>query len=104
MIQPGNELAGSIRSSKGAPSEHTGEEASYLKSLGEKRRPVSIKLSGGETLLGWIEYYDADMVRLTREMGPNLFIYKHEIVYIEEAKFQKHVSNGGEENRSREKE
>jgi sRNA-binding regulator protein Hfq len=103
MIQPGNELAAPMRPSKATPSEHTGEEASYLKSLGEKRRRVNIKLSGGETLLGWIEYYDAYMVRLTRDVGPNLFIYKHEIVYIEEAKSQKHVSNDAAGNHSKEK-
>ena len=33
---------------------------------------------------GWIEYYDRNMVRLTREGGPNLFIFKHEIMYIAE--------------------
>ncbi len=33
---------------------------------------------------GWIEYYDKNMVRLTREDQPNLFIFKHEIMYISE--------------------
>jgi host factor-I protein len=33
---------------------------------------------------GWIEYYDRNMVRLTREGAPNLFIFKHEIMYISE--------------------
>jgi sRNA-binding regulator protein Hfq len=43
-----------------------------------------VKLIGGESVRGWIEYYDADMIRLTRENSPNLFIYKHEILYIAE--------------------
>lgn len=59
-------------------------EASYLKALGEKQTPVTVKLAGGESVRGWIEYYDANMIRLTREHSPNLFIYKHEIVYIAE--------------------
>ena len=59
-------------------------EASYLKALGEKQTPVTVKLVGGEAVRGWIEYYDANMIRLTRENSPNLFIYKHEIVYIAE--------------------
>lgn len=59
-------------------------EASYLKALGEKQTPVTVKLTSGEIVRGWIEYYDADMIRLTREHVPNLFIYKHEIVYISE--------------------
>jgi host factor-I protein len=69
---------------KNMPPEETGMEASYLKALGEKQTPVTIKLVGGESVRGWIEYYDTNMVRLTREHQPNLFIYKHEIVYIAE--------------------
>jgi len=53
-------------------------------SLGEKQRPVSVKLMDGQTVNGWIEYYDKHMVRLTREGAPNLFIFKHEIMYIAE--------------------
>jgi len=68
------------------PPEETSEEAAYLKMLGEKQKPVNIKLVHGETVRGWIEYYDKNMVRLTREDGPNLFIFKHEIMYIAEEK------------------
>ena len=68
------------------PPDETLEEAAYLKSLGEKQRPVSLKLADGEVVRGWIEYYDKHMVRLTREDGPNLFIFKHEIMYIAEEK------------------
>jgi host factor-I protein len=66
------------------PPEETFEEASFLKFLGEKQRPVSLKLMDGQTVHGWIEYYDRNMVRLTRESAPNLFIFKHEIMYIAE--------------------
>jgi len=66
------------------PPEETCEEAKFLKSLGEKQKPVSLKLMDGQTVSGWIEYYDKHMVRLTREGAPNLFIFKHEIVYIAE--------------------
>jgi host factor-I protein len=38
----------------------------------------------GQIVSGWIEYYDKHMVRLTREGAPNLFIFKHEIMYIAE--------------------
>jgi host factor-I protein len=72
------------RKAKVAPPEDTSQEAVYLKSLGEKQRPVSIKLADGEVVHGWIEYYDKNMVRLTREDKPNLFIFKHEIMYIAE--------------------
>ena len=80
----GQGLPGPPRRGRPAPPEETSEEASYLKSLGEKQKPVSIKLADGETVHGWIEYYDKNMVRLTREDKPNLFIFKHEIMYIAE--------------------
>ena len=66
------------------PPEDTFEEASFLKTLGEKQKPVSVKLMDGQIFQGWIEYYDRNMVRLTRQDAPNLFIFKHEIMYIAE--------------------
>ena len=74
----------STRKGKAPPPEETFEEAAYLKALGEKQKPVSVKLMDGEVVRGWIEYYDKKMVRLTRDEGPNLFIFKHEIMYIAE--------------------
>ena len=69
---------------KNPPPDETFQEAAYLKSLGEKQTPVSVKLLDGEIVKGWIEYYDQKMIRLTREGAPNLFIFKHEILYIAE--------------------
>jgi host factor-I protein len=66
------------------PASETSQEATYLKSLGEKQKPVSIKLTDGQVVHGWIEYYDRDMLRLTRDEQPNLFIFKHDILYISE--------------------
>jgi host factor-I protein len=73
-----------LRRAKVSPPEETSEEAAYLRLLTEKQRPVSIKLADGELVQGWIEYYDRNMLRLTREDKPNLFIFKHEIMYIAE--------------------
>lgn len=77
--QQGNPNA---KRSRTPPPEDTFEEVAYLKLLGEKQKPVAVKLMDGTTVRGWIEYYDKNMVRLTREGAPNLFIYKHEIMYI----------------------
>lgn len=66
------------------PSGETLQEAAYLKSLGETQKQVKLKLQDGEVVQGWIEYYDKYMVRLTRESQPNLFIFKHDIMYIAE--------------------
>ncbi len=73
-----------FRKAKSPPPDETFQEAAYLKALGEKQTPVSVKLLGGETVRGWVEYYDQNMIRLTREGAPNLFIFKHEILYIAE--------------------
>ncbi len=70
--------------SRTPPPEDTFEEAAFLKALGEKQKQVSVKLMDGQVVRGWIEYYDRNMVRLTREDAPNLFIFKHEIMYIAE--------------------
>jgi host factor-I protein len=70
------------RGAKPVPAEETSAEAAYLKGLGEKQTPVTIKLKDGKMVEGWIEYYDKNMLRLTRERDPNLFIFKHDIIYI----------------------
>jgi host factor-I protein len=74
----------SPRKSKSAPPESTNEEVAYLKQLTEKQSSVLIKLVTGEKLRGWIEYYDRNMLRLTRQGQPNLFIYKQQIAYVVE--------------------
>jgi host factor-I protein len=76
------------------PPDDTRQEAAYLKALGEKQKPVRIKLMSGEILRGWIEYYDRRMVRLTRDGAPNLFIFKHEIAYIAEEPVRKTRPDG----------
>jgi len=72
------------RSSKTPPPGETGQEALYLRSLSDRQVNVQIKLRDGETVRGWIEYFDDGMLRLTREGKPNLFIYKHQIRTITE--------------------
>lgn len=79
---PGNPNAG--KRGRTPPPEETSEEAAFLKTIGEKQKQVTVKLMDGQTVTGWIEYYDKHMVRLTRETAPNLFIFKHEIMYIAE--------------------
>ena len=75
----------SRRRSKTPPPGETGQEALYLRSLSDRQVPVTIKLRDGETVRGWIEYFDDGMLRLTREGKPNLFIYKHQIRTISES-------------------
>jgi host factor-I protein len=74
----------SRRRQKTPPPGETGQEALYLRSLSERQVQVYVKLQDGETVSGWIEYFDDRMIRLTREGKPNLFIYKHQIRTINE--------------------
>ena len=68
----------------GRAPEHTFEEAKYLKQLIEKATPIRVKMEDGEEVSGTLEYYDKSFIRLTRRGEPNLFIFKHDIKYIQE--------------------
>jgi host factor-I protein len=84
----------SRRRSKTPPPGETGQEALYLRSLSDRQVNVVIKLNDGETVRGWIEYFDDGMLRLTRDGKPNLFIYKHQIQTISEAGKRRAARNG----------
>ena len=62
----------------------TQREVTYLRHLVASRAPVTVKLKSGETVGGFVEYYDDRFIRLTRADGPNLFIFKHDIKYLYE--------------------
>jgi host factor-I protein len=94
MALHGSAADANSRKGRTPPPDDTHQEAAYLKMLGEKQRSVRIKLMDGETVRGWIEYYDRRMVRLTREGAPNLFIFKHEIAYIAEEAVRKPRAEG----------
>jgi len=73
-----------VKKARSVPAAETGEEAAFLRALGQNQSQVTLKLVSGEVVSGWIEYYDEKMVRLTRTDAPNLFIYKDQIAYIAE--------------------
>ena len=68
----------------GRAPEQTFEEAKYLKKLIESATLVRVKMEDGEEVVGTIEYYDQSFIRLTRPDQPNLFIFKHDIKYLQE--------------------
>lgn len=72
------------RTKKSPPPGETGQEARYLRFLSTQQAPVVVKLRDGESVTGWIEYFDDRMIRLTRDGKPNLFIYKQQIRTISE--------------------
>ena len=64
--------------------ESTGEENKYLRHLIDKKIPVCVQLDDRSEVSGVIEYVDVNLVRITREGKPNLFIYKDNIKYMYE--------------------
>jgi len=64
--------------------ETTFRETEYIDKLSKNRTPVVVKLIDGEEVRGWIEYYDKDIIRITRDTQPNLFIYKKRVKYLYE--------------------
>src|SRR5947209_12213305 len=74
----------SRRDRRQAAPEQTFREAEYIDRLSKSGTPVVVKLIDGEEVKGWIEYYDKDIIRVRRETGPNLFIYKNRVKYLYE--------------------
>jgi sRNA-binding regulator protein Hfq len=66
--------------------EQTSGEVNYLADLIQNRTPVIVKLTNGEEISGWIEYYDRNFIRVTRSNQPNVFVYKDKIKYIQEVR------------------
>jgi sRNA-binding regulator protein Hfq len=62
----------------------TFQEVDYLRHLTENDVPVCVKLEDGEEHCGVIEFWDAGFIRLNRDDGAKLFIYKHDIRYLYE--------------------
>jgi host factor-I protein len=58
------------RRSKTPPPGETGQEALYLRSLSDRQVNIQVKLRDGETVRGWIEYFDEGMLRLTARASP----------------------------------
>ena len=74
----------SRRDRRQAAPETAFREAEYIDRLSKNRTPVVVKLIDGEEVHGWIEYYDKDIIRITRDTQPNLFIYKNRVKYLYE--------------------
>ena len=72
----------SRRDRRQAAPETTFRETEYIDRLSKSRTPVVVKLIDGEEVRGWIEYYDKEIIRITRETQPNLFIYKNRVKFL----------------------
>lgn len=63
------------------PFETHAENYYYLKQM-NKKTPMAVVLQDGERVDGYVEWYDRNCIKLTRQDEPNLMIYKHSIKYL----------------------
>lgn len=64
------------------PPENTSAEAFYYVKQMNNRTPMIVVLDNGDRLLGHIEWYDRNCLKVNREGAPNLLVYKHAIKYM----------------------
>ena len=70
--------------SKTKAPEQTFEEVRYLRHLIEDRARIRVRLTDNQEVEGYVEFYDAHFIRITRDGEPNLFLFKHDIKYLYE--------------------
>jgi sRNA-binding regulator protein Hfq len=65
--------------------ENTGAESAYLKSLVDSHSKVTVVLTNGERLRGFIRYYDRHCFSVgLSAQGPRIFLRKDSVSYIAE--------------------
>ena|SRR5690242_5739441 len=74
--------AGAGAARKTAPPEQTHAENFYYQKQMQSKTPMVVVLNDGEQLHGVIEWYDRCCVKLTRQGGGNLLVYKSAIKYM----------------------
>jgi len=75
-----------------APPEQTSAEAFYYLKQMNNKTPMVVVLETGEELRGHIEWYDRGCIKVHREEGPNLLLFKHSIKYL----FKQEEEDGSE--------
>ena len=70
---------------KPVPPDQTNAENFYYVKQMQTKTPMVFVLKGGEEIHGTIEWYDKHCLKVNREDGPNLMIYKSNIAYIYKA-------------------
>ena len=87
LAEPKERSTSSARSAsalqkKQAPPETTNAENFYYVKQMQSKTPMVIVLRDGEELNGTLEWYDKNCLKLTRDEGPNLLVFKSFIKYI----------------------
>ena len=68
-----------------SPAEQTNAEAFYYLKQMNTQTPMCVVLDNGEKLNGHIEWYDRGCLKVHREDGPNVLVFKHCIRYLYKA-------------------
>jgi RNA chaperone Hfq len=64
------------------PAEQTNAENFYYLKQMQNRTTMVVVLTDGTELIGWIEWYDKNCIKLNRNDAPNLLIFKHSIKFV----------------------
>ena len=70
---------------RSSPPEQTHAENYYYQKQIQSKTPVVVVMKDGEQVQGLIEWYDRNCIKLNRNGGGNLLIYKPAIRYIYKA-------------------
>ena len=70
---------------RSAPPDQTNAENFYYMKQMQAKTPMVIVLKDGETLHGVIEWYDKCAIKVNRDEGPNLLLFKSNIKYMHKA-------------------
>lgn len=70
---------------KSAPPDQTNAENFYYMKQMQSKTPMVIVLKDGEALNGVIEWYDKCCIKVNRDDGPNLLLFKSNIKYMHKA-------------------
>lgn len=96
MVEPGNrklirpsfteakekEAAPRKAQKKPVPPDQTNAENFYYVKQMQSKTPMVFVLKDGEVLKGVIEWYDKSCLKVNRDEGPNLLLYKPNIKYM----------------------
>jgi len=67
---------------KQVPAEQTNAESYYYLKQMQGRTSMVVVLTDGTELIGWIEWYDKNCIKLNRNDAPNLLLFKHSIKFM----------------------
>lgn len=86
LVEPKERAAGASRTApvqkKQVPPDTTNAENFYYVKQMQTKTPMVVVLHDGEVLHGTLEWYDKTCLKITRDEGPNLLVFKSYIKYM----------------------